>query len=93
MASGAEQALRRLEAALSSLELAVERRLTNSESAEGLSDEVRMLTADRARLAESLDQAQARSARLEGLNRDASRRIGVAMEAISAVLQATPEER
>ena len=93
MASGAEQALRRLEAALSSLELAIEQRLTEKESAEGLGEEVRMLTADRARLAESLDQAQARSARIEGLNRDASRRIGAAMEAISAVLQTIPEDR
>ena len=93
MASGAEQALRRLETALSGLELAIERRLAAKESAEGLNDEVQMLTADRARLAESLDQAQARAARLESLNRDASRRIGAAMEAISAVLEATPEER
>lgn len=93
MASGAEQALRRLEAALSSLELAIERRLNVSEGAEGLADEVRMLTADRARLAESLDQAQARAARLESLNRDASRRVGTAMEAIGAVLQSEPEER
>jgi hypothetical protein len=93
MASGAEQALRRLEAALSGLELAIERRLAERESADGLGDEVQMLPADRARLAESLDQAQARATRLESLNRDASRRIGAAMEAISAVLEATPEER
>ena len=93
MASGAEQALRRLEAALAGLELAIERRLADRESAEGLGDEVQMLTADRARLAESLDQAQARAAQLESLNRDAARRIGVAMEAISAVLAAAPEER
>ena len=93
MASGAEQALRRLEAALAGLELAIERRLADRESAEGLGDEVQMLTADRARLAESLDQAQARAARLESLNRDASRRIGAAMEAISAALEATPEDR
>jgi hypothetical protein len=92
MASGAEQALRRLEAALSSLERAVERRLTQSEGAEGLSDEVQMLTADRARLAESLDQAQARSAKLESVNRDASRRIGAAVEAIQSVLAAEAEE-
>mgnify|MGYP006198435425 CR=1 FL=1 len=43
--------------------------------AEGLADEVQMLTADRARLAESLDQAQARAAKLENVNRDVSRRL------------------
>ena len=93
MASGAEQALKRLEAALSSLELAIGQRLTQSEGAEGLADEVQMLTADRARLAESLDQAQARAARLESVNRDASRRVGAAMETIGAVLRSGPEER
>jgi hypothetical protein len=92
MASGAEQALKRLEAALSGLERAVERRLTQGEGAEGLSDEVQMLTADRARLAESLDQAQARTAKLESVNRDASRRIGAAVEAIQSVLEAEAEE-
>jgi hypothetical protein len=92
MASGAEQALRRLEMALSGLERAVERRLMHGEGAEGLSDEVQMLTADRARLAESLDQAQARATKLESVNRDASRRIGAAVEAIQSVLEAEAEE-
>jgi hypothetical protein len=47
-----------------------------------------MLTADRARLAESLDQAQARASKLESINRDVSRRLGAAVETIEAVLQA-----
>jgi hypothetical protein len=49
--------LRRLEAALSSMEFAIERRLSESAGAESLSD--------RKRPAERLDQAQAAPARLE----------------------------
>ncbi len=92
MASATEQAVRRLEAALESLEVAVEHRLAQSGGAEDLSGEVQMLTADRARLAETLDQAQARAARLENLNNDVSRRLGNAVETIRAIL-AEPEER
>ena len=64
-ASRAEQALRRLEAALSSMEFAIERRLSESAGAESLSDELGMFTTDRGRPAERLDQAQAAPARLE----------------------------
>ena len=46
-----------------------------------------MLTADRARLAETLDQAQARSVKLENLNREASRRLASAVETIRSILQ------
>lgn len=86
MASATEQAVRRLEAALASLEHAIDQRAAARSSPEDLSPEVEMLTADRARLAESLDQSQARVARLEGVNRDASKRIGAAVETIRAVL-------
>ncbi len=86
MASATEQAVRRLEAALLSLERAVGQRLAPGATTQDLSEEVAMLTADRARLAESLDQSQARVGRLEGVNRDASRRIGAAVETIRAVL-------
>ncbi len=86
MPSATEQAVKRLDAALSSLELAIEQRVAQSVGAEGLADEVRMLTADRARLAENLDQAQARAARLENVNRDVSRRLGTAVETITSVL-------
>jgi hypothetical protein len=86
MASATEQAVKRLEAALRSLEIALEHRITSSVEAEGLADEVAMLTADRAKLAENLDRAEARAARLDGLNRDASRRLGTAIATIRAVL-------
>ena len=91
MASVTEQAIRRLEAALHGLESAIERRLAQSIGVEGLSDEVQMLTSDRARLAENLDQAQARALKLENANRDVSRRLGAAVETIRDVLQAETE--
>lgn len=87
MASALEQAVRRLEAALQGLDIAVQQRLSQSEGSEGLTAEVDMLAADRARLAEDLDQSQARAAKLENLNRDVSKRIGQAVETIRAVLQ------
>ncbi|MBA3517492.1 MAG: DUF4164 family protein [Rhizobiales bacterium] len=93
MASATEQAVRRLEAALNALERAVAQRLSARTGAAGLSAEVEMLDADRARLAESLDHSQARIARLEGVNRDASRRIAAAVDTIRTVLEADPERR
>jgi len=86
MPSATEQAVRQLEAALQSLEYAVERRLSQSAGADGLAEEVQMLTSDRAELAESLDQAQARAAKLEQLNRDASRRLDSAISTIREIL-------
>jgi hypothetical protein len=85
--------VRRLAAALQALEVAVQQRLSQGENAEGLSDEVQLLTADRAELAESLDQAQARAARLEGINHETSKRVAGAIDSIRAVLDAEPERR
>ena len=93
MSSATERAVQRLERALRQLEAAVERRSADPVGAEDLAAEVHMLSTDRARLAETLDQSQARAGRLETLNRDVSRRVGVAMEAIQSVLQDEPEER
>jgi hypothetical protein len=90
MPSSTEQAVRRLESALRDLELAVDRRLANSAGAEDLSAQVQMLTTDRASLAETLDQAQARAVRLESVNREVSRKLSAAVEAIRGVL-AGPE--
>jgi hypothetical protein len=74
MPSTTEQAVRRLEAALQTLE-------------------VQMLSADRAQLAESLDQVQARASKLETINRDVSRRLDSAIETIKAVLDADEDQR
>ena len=92
MPSVMEQAVRRLEAALQSLEIAIQQRLSQTEGAEGLAAEVEMLAADRAQLAESLDQSQARAVKLDNLNRDVSKRLGHAVETIRAVLQSETEK-
>ena len=93
MPSAIEQAVRRLEAALQGLEMAVQQRLSERGGTEGLAAEVDMLAADRARLAESLDQSQARAAKLESINRDVSKRIGQAVETIRAALQVDSERQ
>jgi hypothetical protein len=93
MPSATEQAVRRLEAALRSLEVAVNARLSQGAGAEQLADEVQMLNADRARLAEDLDGAQARAARLENVNRDVSRRLGAAVDTIRSVLDPDGQRR
>lgn len=87
MPSATEQAVKRLAAALQSLEFAIQQRLSETASADGLSGEVEMLTADRARLAESLDKAEARAVKLDGLNHDVSKRLAAAIETISDVIE------
>jgi hypothetical protein len=91
MPSATEQAVRRLEAALRGLEHAVEQRLSLAAGADGLAEEVQMLTMDRARLAESLDQSVARAAKLESVSRDVSRRLEGAIEAVRGLLEAERE--
>jgi L-lactate utilization protein LutB len=91
MPSSTEQAVKRLEEALQTLEHVVERRLSRTAGADALAEEVQMLTSDRARLAESLDQIQARAAKLETINRDVARRLDSAIETIRAVLAADEE--
>ena len=91
MPSAMEQAVKRLEAALQGLEHAVGERLSLAVGADGLAEEVQMLTSDRARLAETLDQARARVGKLETVNRDVSRRLDTAIETIRVVLSADGE--
>lgn len=87
MASAVETALSRLERALDQLEAAAARRLTALERLYRLEGENQTLSADRARLADNLDKAEARASRLESANRDVSRRLVAAVEAIQSVLQ------
>jgi hypothetical protein len=93
MQSVTEQAVRRLEAALQGLEQAVDDRLSRAVGADGLAEEVQMLTSDRARLAETLDQVQAHAGKLETINRDVSRRLDKAIETIREVLAVDEEKR
>ncbi|MCB1463444.1 MAG: DUF4164 domain-containing protein [Nitratireductor sp.] len=79
-------ALSRLNDAMASLEAAVEARLEREAALGDAEAEVQRMGADRTRLAESLDIAEARAVRLENTNREVSRRLVDAMEAIRSVL-------
>ena len=81
-----DDALKRLKGALDLLDNAVERRLEGARDVNTLEGEVHRLGTDRSRLAQSLDAAEARSARLEEANKEVSRRLVAAMEAIREVL-------
>jgi Domain of unknown function (DUF4164) len=81
-----EEAVRRLEAALELLESTLDRRLENAAAVTGLEGELHRLGTDRSRLAQSLDAAEARSARLEATSVTVSRGLVSAMESIRDVL-------
>jgi len=83
-----DAALVRVEQALRRLETVIDGRLDADRSVDGLEDEVRRLGEDRSRLAQDMDAAEARSARLEEVNREVSRRLVGAMESIRSVLEA-----
>ena len=81
-----DKALRRLESALELLEGVIDRRLEGAREVSGLEGELHRLGSDRSQLAQSLDAAEARSARLEDANREVARRLVAAMESIREVL-------
>ncbi|CDN55280.1 MULTISPECIES: DUF4164 domain-containing protein [Neorhizobium] len=75
-----------LKAAIGGLESAVDARIERQRETQDVEGEVRRVHADRARLAQELDQSQFRANRLEEVNREVSRRLVTAMETIRAVL-------
>ena len=81
-----DAATRRLQQALDALEAALERRLEADRDRGVLSDHIHTLDVDRSRLAADLDQAIARSRRLETANREVARRLDTAMTAIRSVI-------
>jgi chromosome segregation ATPase len=81
-----DMALTELRAAISGLENAVDARMERQRQNVEAEGEVRRVHADRARLAQELDQSQFRANRLEEVNREVSRRLVTAMETIRAVL-------
>lgn len=81
------EALDRLRAAVASIEDALERRDERAASVSGLQGEVHRLDTDRSRIAQSLDAAVARAARLEDANASVSRGLVAAMEEIRDVLE------
>ena len=86
MASSIEEALLRLDAALDLIEGAVHQRFDVEQKSADADAEMHLLITDRSRLAQSLDAAEARAVRLEEVNREVSRRLVAAMEAIRDVL-------
>lgn len=83
-----DAALRRFNSAVEALESAIARRLEVERQEAALAEQIHLLGADRSRLADALDGAQAKAERLEGANEEVSRRLGSAMETIRAVLAA-----
>lgn len=83
---GLKSALRALMASLDDLDDAVDRQLEDRARIAALDSEMTDIMLDRSRLAQTLDKAEARSARLEDANREVSRRLVGAMEMIRAVL-------
>ena len=83
--------LERLDKAVNLLESAVNARLEREASLVEAESEVQRMGADRTRLAESLDGAEAKAQRLENANREVSRRLVDAMETIRADLDRQPD--
>lgn len=84
--NGLEDASARLQKALERLESAVDRRLERESLVLNVEEEVQRMTADRSRLAGELDDALAKTNRLEDANKEVSRRLVGAMEQIRRAL-------
>lgn len=80
------EVLDRLSRAIEALEAAVDARLEEESDFSEAEAEVQRMGADRARLAQEIDKAEARAERLAEVNREVSRRLVTAMETIRAVL-------
>jgi molecular chaperone GrpE (heat shock protein) len=81
-----KEVLARLGRAMDALENSVSARLEHDQDYSEAEAEVQRMNADRARLAQELDNSEARSERLEEANKEVSRRLVTAMETIRAVL-------
>lgn len=79
-------ALQKLEQALDALGDAIERREDEARRRVDLETELHRVGADRSRLAQSLDAAEAKAARLEDANREVARRLVAAMESVRGVI-------
>jgi len=81
-----KEVIARLGRAMDALEHAVNARLENEQDYSEAEAEVQRMNADRSRLAQELDNSEARGERLEEANKEVSRRLVTAMETIRAVL-------
>lgn len=84
--SAVMSALQKLEQALDTLSDAIERREDEERRRVDLEAELHRVGADRSKLAQSLDAAEAKSARLEDANREVARRLVAAMESVRGVV-------
>jgi len=80
-------ALKYMERALEYLENSLGSRLDNENQLDELELEVQRMNGDRARLAQELDNSEAKVERLEEANREVSNRLIVAMETIRTVIE------
>jgi len=76
----------RLGKAMDALEHGSAARLEHEQDYAEAEAEVQRMNADRSRLAQELDNSEARAERLEDANKEVSRRLVTAMETIRAVL-------
>lgn len=81
-----KQVLDQMNRALSALEKSVEARAEQDGNYAEAEEEVQRLNADRSRLAQELDNSEAKTERLTAANKEVSRRLVTAMETIRAVL-------
>jgi len=81
-----KQVIDRLQRALAALEDSAELRLEKARDFEEVEEELQRLNADRGKLAQELDNSEARAERLESASREVSRRLVTAMETIRAIL-------
>ncbi|MEO9336517.1 DUF4164 domain-containing protein [Mesorhizobium sp. SB112] len=81
-----KEVIGRLGKAIDSLENAVGARIEHEQDYTEAEAEVQRMNADRAKLAQELDNSEARAERLEEANKEVSRRLVTAMETIRAVL-------
>lgn len=80
------EALDRLRKGIERLEASVDSRLEKENDYAEADAEIQRMNADRSRLAQEIDKAEARAERLAEVNREVSRRLVTAMETIRAVL-------
>lgn len=80
------ETLKRLRKAADMLESAIEARLEGEADYKEAEEEVQRMNADRMRLAQELDNSEAKAERLSEANKEVSRRLVTAMETIRAVL-------
>jgi Domain of unknown function (DUF4164) len=82
-----EESLKRLAAAVDSLELAAERRMRHDEARANAEEEYALMQDDRSRLAVELDAALDRSRALEAANNEAGERLARAAEAVGRIIE------